>query len=86
MWVKCEPWVINPYVIFPSVYVRRCLLNKETFHLWDYPANIWIHMNKENLGLLWEDLSSYHPGRILQVILEAVLKSKSESGLVQETT
>ena len=30
-----EPWVIAPDDMSASEYVRRHLLNKERFHLWD---------------------------------------------------
>ena len=30
-----EPWVIAPDDMLASEYVRRHLLNKERFHLWD---------------------------------------------------
>ena len=73
---KCEPWAITKDVMSPSGYVRRLLLNKEIFKLWYFPGDLWIHMNKEQLGLIWRSLSLCSPGRTLQVI-EAVIKSKS---------
>ena len=33
--VQFEPWVIAPNVLLASGYVRRNLLNKDKFHLWD---------------------------------------------------
>ena len=33
---KCETWAIVLDVMSPSIYVRRHLLNKEIFHLWDF--------------------------------------------------
>ena len=43
---KCEPWVNAPDIIFPSGYVRRRLLNKGIFHLWDCPEDVWMKMNE----------------------------------------
>ena len=43
-------------------------------------------MNEDQLGLLCVYLPSYPPGRNFQVILEAVLKSKSGYVLGQEAT
>ena len=72
--------------MFSSVYVKRHILNKDIFHLWDCPEDPWMQMNEEKLGLLWRDLLSSPPGRILQVFFEAVLNSKSYSGLVHNLT
>ena len=80
---KCEPWVIALDVMLPSGYVRRNILIKYIFHLWYLPEDLWMKMNKYQLGLLWRSLSSSPRGITLQVILEVVLKSKSYSGLGQ---
>ena len=50
---KCEPWVIALDVMSPSGYVRHNLLNKDRFHLWYFPEDLWMQMNKDQLGLLW---------------------------------
>ena len=50
---KCEPWVIALYVMLPSGYVRRNILNKYRFHLWYFPEDLWMQMNEYQLGLLW---------------------------------
>ena len=61
-------------------------MNKEIFHLWDCLTDIWMQICEDQLGLLCVYLSSYPPGRTFQVILEAVLKSKSGYVLGQEAT
>ena len=80
---KIEPWVIAHDVLLASGYVIRHLLNKERFHLWDCRSDLWLNMNEEPLGSMWRDLSETPPARILQVILEAVLKSKPNQDLCQ---
>ena len=70
---KFEPWVIAPNVFLSPGYVRRHLLNKERFHLCYLQADPWMHINEEQLGLMWRYLSETSPARILQVVLEAVL-------------
>ena len=37
---KYEQWVIAPDVLLVSGYVRRHILNKESFHLWDCPTDL----------------------------------------------
>ena len=49
---KCEHWVIAPDVISKLVYVRRRLLNKKIFNLWECPEYIWMQMNEDKLNLL----------------------------------
>ena len=83
---KCKPWVITPYVMLLSGYVRKRLLSKWIFHLWDCPEDLWMQSNEDKLGLLWRDLSSSPLGRTLKVILEAALNYKPENGLGQEAT
>ena len=51
--VNCEPWEIALDFMSPSGYLRRYLLNKERLQLWYFPEDIWVHINKERLGLLW---------------------------------
>ena len=81
-----DPLVIALDVMLSSGYVRRHLLNKEIFQLWYFPEDICMQINKEQLGFLWRYFYSSPPGRTLQVILEAIIKSKLESGLGQYTT
>ena len=40
----CEAWVIALDVMSPSGYLRLILLNKEIFHLWYCPADLWMQM------------------------------------------
>ena len=49
-----ELWVIVPDVMSSTVYVRRPLLIKEKFHMWDYPQKIWGRINPDQLGGLWK--------------------------------
>ena len=51
--VKREPWVIALDVMSPSEYVRRRLFNKDRFHLWDFPEDLWMQINNDQLGFLW---------------------------------
>ena len=44
---KFVQWVIAPNVLLASGYVRQNLLNKERFHLWDCPEDIWMQTNEE---------------------------------------
>ena len=44
-----------------------------------------MKINSDNIGHLWRDLSLSPPGIMFQVILEAVLSSKSDSGLAKES-
>ena len=44
---KIQPWVIVTDVMLASGYVRRNLLNKEMFHLWECTSYLWMHMNKK---------------------------------------
>ena len=44
---KMKPWVIAPYVMSALGYARQNLLNKERFHLWDCPEDIWMQTNEE---------------------------------------
>ena len=81
---NCEPWLIALDIMSSSGYVRWCLLNKYIFHLWGCLADMWMQMNKDQVGSMWRYLYSYNPGIIFQVVLESIIKSKSESGLVQE--
>ena len=83
---NCEPWVIATYFMSPSGYLSRSLLNKDRFQLWAFPEDIWMHMNEEQFGYMCRHLSSSAPSKTLQVILETVLKSKSENGLGQDST
>ena len=46
----CEAWAIALDVMSPSGYLRRSLLNKERFQLWDFPKYLCMQMNKEQLG------------------------------------
>ena len=46
----CEYWAIALDVMSPSRYLRLILLNKERFHLWDFPKYLCMHKNKEKLG------------------------------------
>ena len=54
---KSEPLVIAPDVLSASRYARHHIPNKERFHLWDYPEDLLMNMIKEQLGLMWKDLS-----------------------------
>ena len=51
-------------------YVRRTLLNKERFHLWDFPADLWGRMNEDQLISIWSDLPLTLMGRIFQQALD----------------
>ena len=42
---KIKPWLIAPDVLLAPGYVRRNLLNKERFHLWECPKDLWMQMN-----------------------------------------
>ena len=70
------PWVIAPDIMSASGYVRRNILNKERFHLLDFPEDLCMNMNEEQFGLMWRYLSATPPARILHVILKEVLKSQ----------
>ena len=61
-------------------------MNKARFNLWYFPEDIWMHMNKKQVGSQWRDFYLSTIGRIFQVILEEVVNYKSESGLCQEAT
>ena len=43
---KCEPRVIKPYVMLPSVYVSWHILNKDILHVWDLPVDMLTQMNE----------------------------------------
>ena len=81
---KCEPWVITSDVMSPSGYLRRRLLKKEIFRLWDCLEDIWMQINEAKLGLMWRELFSSPKGRTLQVILEELIKYNSDNRLGQE--
>ena len=51
-----ETWVIDPDMITPSGNMRRHIIKKEKFHLWDCPSELYMKMNKEQVGYLWKDL------------------------------
>ena len=68
--------MIFPGVFLESGYVRRHLLNKERFHIWVLPEDLWMQMNEEQLGLMWKYLSATPPARIMQVFLDEVLQTK----------
>ena len=53
MGIKFKPWVISSNILSASGYVRIHLMNKERFHLWDFPADLWMKINKEQLGSMW---------------------------------
>ena len=59
------------------------LLNKDRFHLWDCPTDLWVQMNKEQLGSMWRNLSATPLARILWVISEAVLQAKPDQAIGQ---
>ena len=48
--VKIEPCMIAPDFMSATGYVRYHFLNKKKFHLWDFPADLWMQMNEEHLG------------------------------------
>ena len=64
---KKEPWTIALEVMYPTGFVRRRILFKDKFYLWDCPADIWQHMNKKQLGRMWRDMVASTLSRILQV-------------------
>ena len=43
---KNEPWVVASDVMSPLGYVRQNILNKDRFCLWEFPADLWMHMNE----------------------------------------
>ena len=43
---KIEPWVIPQNILSASGYVRRHLMNKERFHLWDFLSDICMQINE----------------------------------------
>ena len=43
---KFEQWVIGPDVLSESGHVRRHLMNKERFHLWECPTDLCIKMKE----------------------------------------
>ena len=47
---EIEPWFIAPAVLSTTEIVRWTLLLKNKLNLWDYPHDIWVRMNKEQLG------------------------------------
>ena len=49
-----DTWIITPDVISPTGYVRRLILLKGRFHLWNYPQELWGRMNEDQLGALWK--------------------------------
>ena len=71
---KQDPWVITPEVMLPAGSVRRWLLFMEKYHLWNFPADMWQHMNKDQLGSMGRDVVDSPPERILQVDLDGCLQ------------
>ena len=76
--------MIKPNVSLESGYVRRHLLNKERFNLWECPEELWMRIDEEYLGSMWRDLSATPPARILQAILKAFLQAKTKHAIGQE--
>ena len=68
------PWVIAPNVLYPTVYVRRMLTQKEKLHLWDFPQELWGIINQDQLVDVCKEISAKPPRRILETALRAILK------------
>ena len=60
-----EPWVIAHDFLLTSGYSIRHLLNKYRFHIRDCPEDLWMHINKKQIGPMWRYLSEMPPDRIL---------------------
>ena len=75
-----------PEVMSPTGFMRRRLLFKEKYHLWDCQAELWQHINEHQLRSMWRDGVKSSPERILQMALYGALQSKrrKETGCVQE--
>ena len=62
---KIEPWVIAPNVMSVSGYVSQNIMNKERFHLWDCPEDLWMKINKEHMVSMCIYLSATPPSGVL---------------------
>ena len=58
---KQDPWVIAPEVVSPTGFMLCRLLFKEKCCLWDYPDDLWQHMNEQQLVIIWRDLVDILP-------------------------
>ena len=78
--IKQEPRLITPDVMSPTGYVRRPLLFKVRFHLWDYPQDFQGRVNEIQLGLLWVYVSRMPLVSILEASLEDMVGVNSIKG------
>ena len=70
----------------PTGFLGRRLLVKDKYHQWNFPSDLWQHINEQQLVSMCRDVVDSPTVRILQVALEGVVqyKRREDTGGVQK--